>query len=130
MKIIKSLFAFTSVFTMKQCNTQSIINSWPEIEPFNDLMISSYKSAKKGNFVPIKNQAETLNENAKKLGVENMPQKYRLPKNIENLVQLKRESQSIKDLVEKNATNEQIFECLKSIHHTFKKMTDSYNHKN
>jgi hypothetical protein len=131
MKIIKSLFAFTSVFSMKSSNTTvSIVKAWPEIETYHELLLSLYNSAKKGDFVPIKNLANILNENAQKLSVENMPQNFRLPKNIEILVKLKRESCNIKELVENKAPNEEIFKSLESMHHIFKKMADFYKHKN
>jgi hypothetical protein len=49
---------------------------------------------------------------------------FRQPKTIEALVKLKRESKNIHELVENKATNNEIFETLKSIHLTFKKMSD------
>ncbi len=124
MKIIKSLLAFAAIFSMNSGNAQVIIRTWPEIKNYHELMTKSFKSAQKGDFIPIKNHANFLFENAEKLSIENMPQNFRLPKTIEALVRLKRESKHIKELVEKKASNKEIFETLKSIHHTFKTMSD------
>ena len=60
MKIIKSLLAFAAVFSMNSGNAQVIIEAWPEIKNYHELMLKSYKSAKKGDFVPIKNHANIL----------------------------------------------------------------------
>ncbi|NMH25258.1 hypothetical protein [Flavobacterium solisilvae] len=124
MKIIKSLLTFAAIFSMNSGNAQVIIQMWPEIKNYHELMTKSYKSAKKGDFNPIKNYATTLSKDAEKLCIENMPQNFRQPKTIEALVKLKRESKSIKELVENKASNNEIFETLKSIHHTFIKMSD------
>ncbi|MCZ8330708.1 MAG: hypothetical protein O9282_05295 [Flavobacterium sp.] len=124
MKIIKTLFAFAAIFSMNSGSARAIIETWPEIKNYHDLMTKSYKSAKKGDFNPIKNYATTLSKDAEKLCIENMPQNFRQPKTIEALVKLKRESKNIHELLENNATNNEIFETLKSIHLTFKKMSD------
>jgi len=124
MKIIKTLLAFAAIFSMNSGNAQVIIKTWPEIKNYHELMSKSFKSAKKGNFDYIKNYSKTLSNDAEKLCVENMPQNFRQPKTIEALVKLKRESKLIHELVENKASNQEIFETLKSIHHTFKKMSD------
>ena len=124
MKFIKSLLAFATIFSMNSSNAEVILEAWPEIKNYHNLMTKSFKSAQKGDFIPIKSHANFLFENAEKLSIENMPQNFRLPKTIEALVRLKRESKHIKELVEKKASNKEIFETLKSIHHTFVKMSD------
>lgn len=122
MKIMKSLFAFAAIFSVNSGNTQTIIDAWPDLKNYHDIITKSYKSAKKGDLSFIKKHADSLSENAEKIAVENMPQCFRFPKTIEALVTLKRESKTIQKLVEKKSHDQEIFETLKSAHETFKNM--------
>ncbi|TBX68789.1 hypothetical protein EZL74_08335 [Flavobacterium silvisoli] len=122
MKIIKSLFAFAAFFALNSVSAQTIIDRWPQIKAYHELMSKTYHPAEEGNLEPIRNNSELLLKRAEALSVETMPKEFRNPKTIETLLTLKKQTQVVNDLVRKKAADDEITKALALLHDTFHKI--------
>ncbi|MEK8180160.1 hypothetical protein WMW71_07380 [Flavobacterium buctense] len=119
MKIIKSLFAFAAFFAFNSVSAQTIIEKWPQIKAYHEVMSKTFHSSAEGNLNPIKTYSELLLEKAKALSVENMPEEFRSPKLIESLVVLKRDTKTLYDLVQQKGNDDEITKVLGKLNDTF-----------
>lgn len=122
MKIIKSLFAFAAFFAFNSASALSITEKWPQIKAYHEVMLKTFHSSEDGNLDPIKNYSELLMEKAEALSVENMPEEFRSPKMIESLVVLKKETKTVNELVQQEATDDEITKALTKLYDTFHKI--------
>jgi hypothetical protein len=122
MKIIKSLFAFATLFALQSTAAESITEKWPQIKAYHEVMSKSYHSSEEGNLNPIRNNAKLLLDKSEALTVENMPNEFRSPKTIDALVTLKKQTKTVHDLVENKAKDEEVKNALSALHETFHKI--------
>jgi len=122
MKIIKSLVAIAIFFTLNSVSAQSVLERWPEMKTYHEIISKSFHAAEKGNLDIIKTNSENLVANAELMVVENMPEEYRKPKTIETLVELKRKTKVVNDLVQRKAADNDIKTALFKLHDVYHKI--------
>lgn len=122
MKIIKSLFAFAALFAFNSASAASITERWPQIKAYHEVMSKTFQSSEEGNLDPIKTHSGLLFEKAEALSVESMPEEFRSPKVIESLVVLKKQTKTVDELVQNNASDDEIAKALSKLHGTFNKI--------
>lgn len=122
MKIIKSLFAFAAFFAFNSVSAQTIIEKWPQIKAYHEIMSKTFHSSVEGNLTPIKTHSQLLLEKAEALSVENMPEEFRSPKIIESLVALKKDTKTLYDLVQQKSSDDEIIKALSKLNDTFLKI--------
>ncbi|MGL2966943.1 hypothetical protein [Flavobacterium sp. XGLA_31] len=122
MKIIKSLFAFATLFALNSSSAHSIIEQWPQIKAYHEIISKTYLASEEGNMEHIKKNYGQLLEKAEELSVETMPEAYRNPKTIETLLVLKKQTAMMSQLIEEKKDDTQIKQALTSLHDTFYKI--------
>jgi spermidine/putrescine-binding protein len=125
MKIIKSLFAFATVFSINATNTKVVLEEWQDLKDFNELLKQITKSSQKKDFLNINISIEKLQASANNLNVENLPVKYRFPKVFEGLLNLKRATNHLKTSIDNQNESTQISENLKATQLAYKKLLNT-----
>lgn len=120
MKIIKSLFAFTAFFALQSVSAKSVTNRWPQIKAYHEVMTSSSKACKEGDYKTVKNNTQKLTDAAAALSVENMPDEFRTPKTIETLLLLKKKTVAIQELGTQMTSNHDLKNAIRELEQTFK----------
>jgi hypothetical protein len=121
MKIIKSLFAFATFFSMNSASALPFDINWPQIKAYHEIISKNYKR-KEVNLKLIKLNSKVLLERADNLCVESMPEVFRNPKMIETLLTLKKNTIIVHDLVETKASDVEIKSAFNVLHETFNKI--------
>jgi hypothetical protein len=121
MKIIKSLFAFATFFSVNSASALPFEINWPQIKAYHEIISKNFQR-KEINLKSIKLNSKTLLERADNLCVESMPEEFRNPKMIETLLTLKKNTVLIYDLVETKASDVEIKTAFGNLHDTFHKI--------
>jgi hypothetical protein len=122
MKFIKSLIVITTLFILNTANGQTITEKWTQLNDYQELISKIYHAAENGNLDAIKNNSQILVDHSLALTDESMPVEFRNPKVTESLVLLKKQTKITNDLVQKNASDNEIKKALKNLHTTFLKI--------
>ena len=121
MKIIKSLFAFATFFSVNSASALPFDLKWPQIKAYHEIISKTY-NRKEVNLKSIKSNSKILLERADNLCVESMPEEFRNPKTIETLLTLKKNTGLVHELVESKASDVEIKTAFGALHETFHKI--------
>lgn len=119
MKFLKSLFPSANLFALDSTSVKSLIEKWPQIKAYYEILFRAYQAAEKGNLDPIKSDSEILLAKAQALTIEEMPAEYRNPKTIETLHTLNKQTKIINDLVRTGADEAEIKLAFAKLHDVF-----------
>ncbi|HNP32782.1 MAG TPA: hypothetical protein PKN96_05770 [Flavobacterium sp.] len=119
MKFLKSLFASTNSPASNSASFKSLIDGWPQIKIYYEILSEAFHKGEKGKLDSIKSNSGILVEKAEELSIEAMPADYRNPKTIETLHTLNTQTKLVNDLVKKEVDDAEIKLAFTKLHETF-----------
>lgn len=115
----KALVLFLGVFVLLAASKLTAGEKWPELETFHKIMSSTFHPAEEGNFEPIKTRIGEMVEAAAKLTANPVPAEFNKPDIIDAAKKLEAGTKTLEEKIKANASNEDIFKELNSLHDTF-----------
>ncbi|MBN8584130.1 MAG: hypothetical protein J0M37_03480 [Ignavibacteria bacterium] len=94
-------------------------DKWPELETFHKIMSTTFHPAEENNFEPIKTRIGEMVEAAAKLTANPVPAEFNKPDIIDAAKKLEAGTKTLEEKIKANASNEDIFKELNSLHDTF-----------
>jgi hypothetical protein len=95
-------------------------SGWKELDAYHALMQATWHPADEyGDIAPIRAKATALAASAKALAASTPPKRCAAPKLLETAKALAPQSQTVAEMVQQNATNNQIKDSLKALHERF-----------
>ncbi len=121
MKIWKLFIALALFFSVTVANaqTQSSADKWTHLKVYHQLLSKTFHPAEKGNFEPIKKEAQKLVFLAKDLNIDNMPPEMKSPKLIEGLEILQNQTMLLFETIQSKAEDKEIMVKFNDVHETF-----------
>ena len=92
---------------------------WPAITEFHTVMSQTFHPSEEGNFGPIRQRSEEMMNKAAALSRGRVPQQYQTPEMRNAVARLQIGTKTINEMVQKNATDEQLKPALSKLHDTF-----------
>ncbi len=92
---------------------------WPELKTFHSFMSSTFHPAEEGNFVPLKEKADSLLVAAKNWQASAIPVDFKPEKTRATLAKLVNQCTAIKKAVDSRATNDKLKKMITEAHGTF-----------
>ncbi len=123
--MVKSLKFFTVFcvlfFSFQSLSAQTIIEKWPEIKSFHEVMSQTYHPSEEGNLNPIKTRIDEMVKNAAALQT-NTPKEFNTPEIIASVKKIYSDSVALQKLISEKAGDETITTALKDLHDEFHKI--------
>jgi hypothetical protein len=92
---------------------------WPALTEFHTVMSQTFHPSEEGNFEPIRKRSEEMMNKAAALSRGRVPQPYQTPSMRNAVARLQVGAKTVNEMVQKNATDEQLKPVLSKLHDTF-----------
>lgn len=101
--------------------------AWPEMEAFHEFMAGTFHPSEHGDLAPLKEKARAMADAAATWAASTVPAGY--PENVgETLVKLQEESTALADLVEAEASDEELTNGINALHDRFHEVVEKCFH--
>ncbi len=92
---------------------------WPALKVFHTVMAQTFHPSEEGNLEPVRTRAAELVEKAEALSTGKVPKEYNSPKMKDAVLRLQMGTKSIQDLVNSNASDDELKAGLVTLHDNF-----------
>lgn len=109
------------------CSAQAQSVKWAEMESFHTVMSKSFHPTEEGNFTPLKENANLLEEKAKSWKLAKIPEGINAKKTKPMLAKLLKECTGIRASVTLNKPDSTLLRQITAAHETFHALVESCN---